>query len=270
MKKFNLFLVVALFCATGLTSCLEGENKSQGYDLGVLDYSFTAPVMKTFSYAFYGPELVSLMAQGTLELGGCYYFQYTIDYDLPENSEEMVKLNGYYTVSIVPLAEAQRFYPNSYLTDTLTLLTNELPVADILLSEGGLFGYAENYLFVTHSVNHEKDLDVQWDMSYEDNDNVMTEENGKRQYNLFVRATSKTARDESKAAMEYSHFNAYYLRDFLESAARTEKERLGSSYNNTSSTFTVKFNYVSGINEDSEITWQSKSVDIFISMLIQE
>jgi hypothetical protein len=269
MKKFSLFLVVALFCAIGLTSCLEGENKSQGYGIGVLDYSYTTPVMKTMYDNFYGPELVSLIAQGTIELGGCYYFQYTIDYDLPENSKEMVELNGYYTVSIAPLAEAERFYPTSYLTDTLTVLTNELPVTDILLSEGGLFGYAENYLFVTHSVNHEKDLDVQWDMSYEDNDNVMTEENGKRQYNLFVRATSKTARDGSKATMEYPYFNAYYLRNFLETAARTEKDRLGASYN-TSSTFTVKFNYVSGINEDSEITWQSKSVDMYISMLVRE
>jgi hypothetical protein len=271
MKKFNLFLIGALLCVIGLTSCLEGGNTTQGYALGVLDYSYsyTTPVMKTSYGNYYGPELTSMISSGNLEIGNCYYFQYTIDFDLPENSQEMVQTNGYYTVSVYPIAEAEKYYPNYYLTDTSAVLPNELPVSDIV-SEDGPYGYAEDYLFITHVVNHLKDLDLHWDMSYNDGDDMITEESGKRHYNLFVRATASGDKDENKVTAEHLHFNAYYLRNFFESAARKEKDRLGSSYN-TSSTFTVKFNYVSEISDDSKITWKSESVDnLYIAWFVPE
>ncbi|MDR1382062.1 MAG: hypothetical protein LBJ47_11375 [Tannerella sp.] len=261
MKKFSLFLVVALFNFVGLTSCLEnGDNKSTGEYVGVLELgrNYTTPVLKTLAGSFYGPELNSFVNEGKMQLGNCYYFQISYDMGLPENSEQMVELNGYYTVSVTGYAEASKQYANSYLTDTSAVLPGELAVKQAIYSDAP-FGYAENYLFITHYLSHEKDLDVNWDLSF-DSENMMTEENGHRNYNVFIRATGAD-HDDSKTATEQLHFKAYQMGYFFESVARMEKERLGSSYTQTS-TFTLKLNFASEI-KDTGITWESQTVDNF-------
>jgi hypothetical protein len=268
MKKFSLFLVVTLFGFTGLTSCLKGgENTRSGRYVGVLDYrNFTTPVLKTPDGNFYGPELNSLITSGDMTIGDCCFFQFTFNMDLPENSAAMVDLNGYYTVTFQTILKADRFSAAPYLRDTSALLPDEFAISQVL-SENDPFGYAEDHLFITHTASHEEDLTVDWDMSY-DGSNMMTEENGRRNYNLFVRAT-KADGDETKATAIQYHFNAYSnMKYFLESAARAEKEQLGSSYTATS-TFTVKFNYVSAIT-DGQITWSSKTMALYIALFVPD
>jgi hypothetical protein len=202
-----------------------------------------------------------------MEINEFYYFYYTIDYDLPENSTEMLNVNGYYTVTITPVTEAANKYSSApVLTDTSRVMTGEIPVLDALYAEG--FGYAEGYLCIMHIVSHEKDLTVQWDMSYDGDREIMSEVSGKRYYNLFLRATAPGS-DEEKTKTETAHFNTYYLRTFLEGAAMDEKNRLGSSYVPGSSVFLVKFNYVSEIRED-KIIWSYKSAEFPINMFIAE
>jgi hypothetical protein len=271
MKKFSLFLIVVLFGFTGLTSCLKGgENTSTRAFVGVLDFgkNFTTPVLKTLYGDFYSSELNSLMSSGKLTKGDCCYFEITYNLDLPENSVAMVELNGYYTGTILTMAKADRFDASSYLRDTSEVLQDEIAVSQIISESNDPFGYVENYLYVTHIVSHEDDATLSWDMSY-DGGNIVTEENGKRNYNLFVRAT-KTGGDDTKTKSNQYHFNAYNnTKYFLENAARMEKELLGSSYAASSSTFTVKFNYVSGITDD-QITWNSKAMAFYIAMFIPD
>ncbi|MDR0699934.1 MAG: hypothetical protein LBG28_12100 [Tannerella sp.] len=264
MKKLTLFLLITLVAVVSFTSCLEGDNTSTTYSVGVLDYSrnYTTPVMKTLSGDFYGPELNALITSGNMEVGECWYFQITYNSDLPENSPEMVEINGYYTVSIYPIAKADKYYAAPYLTDTSEVMTNELPVSEILYNNA-LVGYAEGYLFITHVVNHEADLRLDWNISY-DSDDMITEENGVRNYNLFIRAVKSTTGDDGKSGTNQSHFNAYQLKDFLDKAARNERDEAGIN-----ATITIKFNYVSEIKE-SEIIWKSTTAGVPAALFVSD
>ncbi|MDR1222930.1 MAG: hypothetical protein LBL07_08655 [Tannerella sp.] len=263
MKKLSVFLVTALIALSGLTSCLKGDNTRSGYGVGILTYAsnYSTLVIKTSFGNFYGPELNAYVTKGQLEIDEYYYFYYTMDYDLPENSTEMVNANGYYTVSISPGTRADKYYAMPVLTDTSAVMTDEIPVLDVLYADGP-FGYAESYLCMTHIVSYEKDLTVQWDMSYDGSREIMSEVNGKRYYNLFLRATVSGS-NEGSTKTETAHFNAYRLREFLERAAMDEKSMPG--YVSGSSTFLVKFNYVSDIKED-QITWSYKSAEFPINL----
>lgn len=273
MKKLSTFLIAALITVLGLTSCLEGDNKESLYDLGVITYSsknFMTPVVKTLWGEYYSPELNSYINQAKLDIGDYISFHYTIDHDLPENSAAMVEANGYRTVSITPLNIFEKQYTHPFLTDTALVKPNEVAVTDILYSGSVLsFGYAEGYLCMLHVIaNFERDVTVSWDMSYDGDKEIMSEESGRRYYNLFVRATANSEGD-GKNKIDYGASNAYHLRDFLERAAQEERDRLGSGYNSLSSAFYVKFNYVSEIKED-KITWADKSVQLPISLFVSE
>lgn len=272
MKKLSTFLIAALITVLGLTSCLDGDNKQSAYSLGVITYSsknFMTPVVKTLGGEYYGQELDTYVKQAKLNIGDYISFYFTIDFDLPENSAAMVEANGYQTVSITPLNVFEKQYTSPYLTDTALMKPNEVAVTDILYSDGISFGYAESYLCMLHVIaNFEKDVTVTWDMSYDSDKGIMSEESGRRYYNLFVRATADSEGD-GKTKIDYGAFNAYYLKSFLESAAREEKDKLGSSYSSQSSTFYVKFNYVSEIKED-KITWGNKSAQFPIYLFVSE
>jgi hypothetical protein len=264
MRKLTSFLLAAVITVAGFTSCLEGSNTTTEYNVGILGYSknFTTPVMKTLVGDFYGPELNSLISSNHMEIGEGWFFQLTYDRDLPENTLEMVELNGYYTASISPMVKAESFYVMPILTDTSEVMAAELPVSDILAATGP-FGFAEGYLFMTHVVNHEKDTKLNWDMSYASNDFV-TEENGKRYYNLYIRAT-QSGGDGKQSSADQAYLNMYQLSDFFDRAALHEKNAAGSA--NVS--FTVKFNYVAEITE-SGIVWGSAAEDLPISLFIPE
>jgi hypothetical protein len=257
---------MALIAVVSFTSCLEGNNTGTDYYVGVLDYSknYTTPVMKTLYGDFYGPELNSLISSGNMDLGDGWYFQITCDWDLPENSSEMVAVNGYYTGSVYPIAKADKYYAAPYLTDTSEVMTGELPVSEILYSgSNAIFGYAEGYLFITHAVNHDKDSKLNWDISY-NSDDMVTEENGVRSYNLFIRAVNSSGDDDENPGTNQYHFNTYQLKAFLDRAAWNEKDKAGIN-----ATFTVKFNFVSEIKE-SEITWKSTTTGFPVSLFVSE
>jgi hypothetical protein len=255
---------MTLIAVMSFTSCLEGENKSSGVYVGILDYNRgMTPVIKTLSGYFYGPELNSYITSGKMNIGEGWLVQITYEEGLPENSLEMLEINGYYTASVVPYVQADKYYAAPYLTDTSEVMTSELPVSDALYSDGA-FGIAEGYLFITHVINHEKGGKLKWDMSY-DSDNMVTEENGLRYYNLYVRAVkSGSDDDENTSTTDQAYFNMYLLRDFFDRAARDAKDKAGIN-----ASFTVKFNYVSEIKE-SEIIWKSKATDLPISLFVSE
>jgi hypothetical protein len=266
MKKMTLFLLMTLIAVVSFTSCLEGNNTGTEYYVGILDYSknYTTPVMRTLAGDFYGPELNSLITNGDMEFGDGWYFQITYDQDLPENSPEMVYINGYYTASIYPLVKADKYSAIPYLTDTSEVMTNELPVSEILyVSNEAPYGYAEGYLFITHLVSHEQNLELNWNVSY-DRDDMITEVNGVRYYNLFIRATKSANGEEGASTTNLLHFNTYQLSDFFDVAARNERDKT-----DINAAFTVKINYVSEIKE-SEIIWNSTTTSFPVSLFVSE
>jgi hypothetical protein len=267
MKKLGMFLTVALAAVLSFTSCLKGGgNTSSRVYVGVISYTNDLkPVLKTMGGSFYGTELNASFSKGDLNFGDCCYFQATVDWNLPENSAEMVNVTGYYTASVNIIAKAEQYTANPYLTDTSSVQINEFPVGEIVSQEGP-YGYAEGCWMMTQMVKHEKGLSLHWDLSYNSGE-VVTEENGQRYYNMFVRVTTSGTGSGNSASNQY-YFNAYNAKPFLERSALEEKNKLGSNYTSNSS-FMVRLNYASEIKE-GKIIWKSTDIPLYIIMFVSE
>ena len=264
MKKIGLFLVVSLFSVFCLTSCLESSNIVEGESVGVMTYGkgYSA-ILKSPGYWFGGPSIDALYAKADMEIGKCYAFYYRHDGDLPENAPNVVEANGYNTVSILGYVEIDKYYMNSYLTDTSTVLYGEEPVIN---GCERIIAYVENNLFLTHIINQAADLQLEWDMSYDTNTMVPTEEGSQRFYDIYIRAIKRNSSDKSKT--DVAVLNAYNIGSYLENAASNEKSFLGSSFSESSSVLTLRFNYVSEIDEDNKITWKSKTERLGIAAIL--
>ena len=264
MRKNGLILIVALLSVFGLSSCIQGDNVSEGQAFGVLEFNDNyTPVLYSSYGPFYSPSINTLLDDYKMNIGGCYIFTYRLDADLPENSQNVVNANGYYTVSIIDYHEIDRYPMDSYLTDTSTVMPNEIAVSSVYDNSY----YLEGFLFMYQSVTQPSDLELNWNMSFDYNTMMPTVENGVRYFDVFVRATKKNEGTKSTVNMQY--LNAYSMGSYLQSAANSEKSILGSSYNELSSTFAVRFNYASTIDaETQKITWRSHSIAIPIALFL--
>jgi len=262
MKRKILFLGTMLISILSLTSCLEGGNTTSGYDIGVLDYtstSFTPVLLSTQGY-LYSSSIDAAIIAGRMELGGCYYFHYTYDADLPENTSSMVQANGYYTVTLDECLSLPKFYSTSPLTDTSKIIAGEFPVSSASTMTPIYLG---SCLFLGHTVIQPSNLELTWDLSYDyDVTQHPDDVGGKRYYDVFLRAYTPNESTQSKT--EVGHLVAYSMGSFLYNAANHEKELLGSSYNQNSSVFTLRINYVSDIDANSKITWSNATADVYI------
>lgn len=257
MKKIIWFFMTMLLGLVALTSCIDGNNESTGGVVGVLDYSskgFTY-VLKTDYGNYYASEINSLITNNSVQLGDCLYFGYKIDFDLAENSEAMVESRGYYTVSLNTCQKFDKYYINSILTDTTTIQTSEIAVKDPLYEYINTF--YSRYMYTTHIVNQPENLELRWDLSY-DEETKVTIENDKRYYELYLRAVKTNTSDKSN--VDYPHLNSYDMGGYMREVAQMEKEALGSSYNASSSRLTLRINYVSEIKGDTAIVWSSKDL----------
>jgi len=266
MKNFGLFLIGLVFSVISMTSCMEGGNREDRYAYGVLDYSSKSlyPLLKSSDGALFSSSIVAAFSAGDINVGDCLYVFYRIDYDLPENSTAVVNSNGYYTVTLLDYIKIPKYYAYSFLTDTSSILPNEMPVSKVFNSGDVL----EGYFFISHTVNHPEDWEVSWNMSYDYATMLPTEENGKRYYDLFIRATVKK-QGEKTSKVDVPYFNAYQIDNYMVNAALNEKSFLGSNYVSSSSTFTVRFNYVSSLDVlTNSITWNSHQIEVPISPFV--
>ena len=265
MKKINLLVIGFLSGLIGLSSCLKGDTKTSGYVVGVIDYSpYGTTVVRTFTEYLYGPELSPLIASGEINPGDCYCFYYELDRGAKENSYVMIQANGYLTVSLTPYEKATIFQATSYLTDTSTVLPNEIPINNINVSgNDAISGLTHDYLFFTHSYRAPNNAEVIWDVSYYYyTPHTPIQQTGMWYYDIFFRARLAEEAGEGATFTSKTTFNAYRLEDFLARVASNEKERLNSigSYNE-SSMFTLRLNFPYEIN-DSNITWRTETINI--------
>lgn len=268
MKKLSFFLIVALITVLGLTSCLEDSgNKVTRSAVGILDLggkSFNY-VIKTLGGDIYAPEFSSYISAGKMNQGAGYYISYEIDWDLPENAPNMVIANGYYTVTLHGFIGADSYYLNHYLTDTSTVQANEIAISQALLpyENGGINDFTSEHIFMTHVVKRPDGLNLDWNLSYDYEATMPTEENGKRYYDVFLRAIKTNSSD--KTATDAAYFNSYYVGDYIKNVAIKEKELLDNSYNQLSSVFVVRINYVSEIKDDGKLVWKNQEFAYLIS-----
>ena len=269
MKKFCLYLTGVFLSVLFLTSCLEGSNVREEIGYGVLEFGGAngiTPVLKSSVGHFSGASVMSLYNTGAMDIDGCYAYYFRIDFDQPENSSSIVELNGYQTVTILDFVELSKFYVSSYLNDITQILPDEMP---LMKACNGL-DYVSRYLFISHTANHPDEWKLSWEMSY---DNAMLtmpiEENGKRYYDLYLRARVQNKSDKT-SKVETQYTNVYFMGDFLTTVASLERSLLEGSYSENSSQFTLRFNYVSDLDEETNsMTWQSDEVDFYIAGFLE-
>jgi len=267
MKRFSLFLSLLFLCVCFLSSCIKGGNIQEFSTFGVLKYSekglFT-PVLETPVGIFYSPVINSLMGREEMIIDHCYAVYIQLDHDLPENSSTAYDAYGYQTVTIKAYEEVPR-YNLEYLPeiDLTTILPAEVPV-----SKGFETGdYVSDYLFMLHYINIQDDWSLNWKLSC-NSSKMYTEEDGKRYYNLYLRATVNKEGDKT-VKVEKGFANAYRLYSFLTSVAVSEKTLLGGNYVENSSKFNLRFNYVSQIDTTSQtLTWKHDQLDAYIAPFI--
>lgn len=263
MKGIGSYFTGLFLSVLCLTSCLKGSNVRDDYACGVLAYSskdYITPVMKTSMGDFSAPNLMALLNYP--DMGDCFVFFFRLDYDLPENTPSAVEVNGYHTFSILNYAPIKKIYLNPFLTDINTMLPNEVPV----LNGYNSGEYVNNHLFISQTVQQPSDLDLNWEMSYDESNMPTVEESsGKRYFDLYIRATVRRE-GEQTSKTEVQHLNAYHVGNYLSVAANMEKTNLGSAYNASTSKFYLRFNYVTRIDEETNaVTWQNFTEEIYIA-----
>ena len=265
MKKINLLVIGFLSGIIGLSSCFKGDTKTSGYVVGVIDFSpYGTTVVRTLTDYLYGPEIISLITSGELDYGDCYCFFYKLDRGAKENSYAMIQANGYLTVSLTPYEKANVFEATAYLTDTSTVLPNEIPVTSIdMTGNDAISGLTHDFLFFTHEYRAPANAEVIWDVSYYYyTPHSPIQQDGTWYYDIFFRARLATEAAEGASLTTQKTFNAYQLKDFLSSIATNEKERLDSSGSySESSMFNIRLNFPYEIN-NSQITWKTEKISI--------
>lgn len=264
MNRIGLYLTGLFVSVLFLTSCLKGSNVQEGYACGVIGVGkdYFTPVLKTNSGDFYSSNLSSF----NLYDGDCCFFYFRLDSDIPENSPNYIESSGYYTISLLQLEKINKYYLSSHLMNSIsTALPDEVSVSNGYSSGD----YVENHLFITQIVNQPSDMELSWRLEYDEQTMMpTTDENNKRYYDLYIRATVKKE-GEKTAESEKGYLNAYYMYNYFATAASKEKELLGSNYSASSSKFTVRFNYASSINKETNaVTWQSYQVEDNIAWFV--
>jgi hypothetical protein len=234
------------------TSCLEGgKNSWSEYTIGIVRLD-----TKTFRNVLDVPGAITLYSPAfdNMKEGACCYVLYEIDMNAPENDPAVLQANGYYTVVISFKEEVDRYMMSGALTDTATVLTDEIPLVEPLY---GTLGYLNGILFIAHQLKTPEDQKNSWQLSY-DSQNMMQDENGRHIYNVYLRATVKVS--SSKSPIDVSELCAYDMKYFMESAAQKENSA-------GSSTFYVRFNYASEIKGDA-LTWKQSDMTVNVNEVL--
>ena len=253
MKKVSLFGAVFLMAVAMFTSCLgEGSNEQKGEIVGIVTTHD-----KTFEKVLNigGGSYFRSSNFDNINEGACYWVYYDLNMDAENNAN--ANTTGYYNVTVLDRNEFERNEVFPVLTDTAQILDSELAILNPIYRS---FGYIEDRIFFIHALNQPKEQQNYWNLSYS-SENMMTEENGARIYELFLRATVKSS--TSNSSEDQPKWCAYRIKDFFEKAAIAEKEKGKQEIQ-------FRINYVSKI-EDDKITWnKTQNISCPISLILNE
>ena len=249
MQRVMLFFVSLLL----FVSCWEGgTNKESGYAIGVVR---TDDNLKNVLDVSEYESFYSILFANTNE-GACLQVYYELDYDAPENSYDNIVANGYYTVTIIDKFELDRFEMAYNITDTTKTLVDEIAIQEPIMS--GDFAYVKGMGFFYSVLEIPAEQKMMWHLSC-DLQNMVTEENGQRYYDVFLRST--VYQSSSKSSENTAVLNAYNMKYFIEMVAREVKSLDQSS-------FKLRFNYVSDIKDEIPIWSHQETSDISVDYII--
>ena len=254
MKKLILQRVVFIFVSLFLLmSCMEeGPNTHDGFAFGIVRFD-----MKSGENVLDINDEVNLYASRFSfdNDGDCFFVTYLINYDDEANSFEKIEANGFVKVSIFDKLDVNRYYLATTI-DTTNVLPGEVPLEAAFWDMNGYIRYFQNKLFMFSVLQIPTDQKMDFHMSY-DIENMVTEQYGKRYYNLFLRSTILDKEGTSSKDMVVIP-NAFEIRNFLMEAARKEKE------SGTNLTFSIRLNYPTVIRDNGVMTWAHQDlVDAF-------
>lgn len=249
MKKLK-FLGLAAIAAgmVSLTSCLDGGgNKTSGGAFGYADFSMEAGgIVATDDYG----SVIAASAFNTQLTGGEYisYFA-SIDYDAQTSTK-------YTTAVVSDIRKYPEYHTNPYLTDTVSLLNNEISINQVAVQTLGYSEYAltaNKHIFMSavHK-NIPSDMRVRYDLSYERGTEPVVVD-GKNVYDLYLRAVKTADGDDTKS--DKAIVGAYGISEFLNYAINAEKSSGKSDVN-------VRFNYINEFSKDST-SWNWGTSDIY-------
>ncbi len=239
MKKLS-FLAAALASAMSLfTSCLgDGDNEIEVLATGIVfmnDKAGFKQMVDIGSAYLYIPQL---MTAGEYSDGDCVGVGVHVNYDGPENADYMT--NGYLTASLTSHFEIATYYPN-YSMDTASVLPNEIPMVSAF-QPSQLNNYVRGRLIFPSTIKAGSKQTLDFEVMYP-MDVQPEEKNGKRYYNLYLRAT---ATGDDTGASNVSIVNAYYLKEMIDRANEIEKAA-------GKETYYLKFNFVREIKDDKPV-----------------
>lgn len=248
MKKLSYYLVAAVSALTLFTSCL-GESSNEA-DITVSGVVFSNPKagLKTMidagSAYVYIPNLLQV---GNYPENSCIGASIHIDYNSAENANWGT--TGYLTATLngTPETFSQwRATPITSVADTTAVLENEIPLT-FAFQQSAYSNYVRGWMIFSSGAKIGSKQNVEWTMKYPQELQV-EEYNGKRCYNLYIRAT---ATGDNTGASGQAIVNAWYVKTALDRIDAAEKAAGNQSYY-------LKFNYVTSIdNNTNKLTWKS-------------
>ncbi|MBQ4161411.1 MAG: hypothetical protein IJD84_00725 [Parabacteroides sp.] len=250
MKKLKIVGMAVLTAGLiSLTSCLgDGSNTQTGVSLGYSTINLDA-----LAYAVeddFGTVVVADAFEKQLK--GNEYVMYSYEVDWAKQSSEK-----YIYVNVTGLEKLPEVSSKMSITDTTSVLPNELPIEVIELA---MYNYmyiltANRHAFLTaYHKNVPSDIETDYDLSYDIDANPV-EISGVRVYDLYLRAVKIT--DGKKVATDTPIMCAYDLKEFLRRKREVEKSAGKTNVN-------VRFNYVSSITDSGSMTWKKSDVHSFV------
>ncbi|MCC8144350.1 MAG: hypothetical protein LIO97_11050 [Tannerellaceae bacterium] len=235
MKSLKLFFITALAAVALLTSCLDGDNISSGYDYGVVKYTSGCPLL----YITGSPLPLYSSQFMTADDGDCYFVQFEIDFDEEPNAN--ANKTGYYIPTLTSITPIDKGSTRSFSMDTTNFefLTSELAPVDLEIQA---FQYQQDYLFLAAAIEKLGTGQVNDYIIYYDLDWEPVLENGVNVYEVFLRVTKRSeGKETSSTGVEYNAFNM--------SSFCSQIELLETGKGNKNSGF--KLIYINQFNTDS-------------------
>lgn len=243
MKKKELYYIFAV-CLLMLSSCL-GDTNTQ-ITVGVQEAVYQARPTQGFYVAdnrfLYGRG-VSVNGNN----GDCFLIEYSFDASSPElqNSDSL-------SVELIANPAPVSLWPlDEHWTDTTVVLVDEMLTRGIQNRHAYIRGRL--FLWSGHTVvPNQQDSFM---MSYNP-ENPYTTEEGKRVYNLYLRAIARIEAEEGERPRgeQLNIVNAYDVEDFFNEARRQEEQRGSDS-------LYIAIRYASAFNKDTTAClWDSKQL----------
>ena len=230
-KEYNGILMI---CWLLLTSCL-GDTSAR-ITMGEQEAVYQSYPTKGF-YVSDGRFLYGTNLSVTGDTGDCFLIEYSFD-----SADSELQDSDSLSIELVGQPIAVSLWPSdSNITDTTAVLEGEVLTKSLL----GRKAYINGRLFLWSNHTELQSQQDSFMISY-DSDNMYTEEEGKRIYNLYLRVKNNAAESEDSDETSKSALvtNAFDISEFF-SKAKSKEEAMGATE------LLIAIHYASAYNKDT-------------------